>query len=512
MPGPHEDIPDLLLDVERGKEPEDPQKEKVTKQADELEFDAFGTQASTFSGAEASRGVMSSPEEPEELEIPHSSPCKPIGEIDLHDWEPPCEEKPVGELDWGLESTAADRFEDVVGDFPENPPFEAGREVGEKSEVKIESGAEDEDESTIEDEVESNTEDEDEDVPWPRGLTPQRQDVEVQEETIAELANFGFIPRVFWQTPAYALRVYLSQRVLREKKRLAQVHFSQLELRRDKSFASLAEGLRKDLEHHERFSHVYDGVDAQDKEISARRLLVEKTDAQGAEVLVQVQSRLDVMNAERVILEKERESSSLKFEQSAQEFSRGQARVQRSKIELRNIESRLKQEPEGEGEEGLGELSHEGDRLYQALSKATEVAQVALDLKKRAAADLEAAEDKLRLLVANFQAVEGEKEGLLFSSEGEMSSLVSSLEEVESLRELALADAGRMIVDLRGEIPVRGAVRRRLLDEDERVTTAFEKMVALELAGESMDASAYNWGRFLSAGIICLLLGVLILL
>ena len=70
-----------------------------------------------------------------------------------------------------------------------------------------------------------------------------------------------------------------------------------------------------------------------------------------------------------------------------------------------------------------------------------------------------------------------------------------------------LADVGRAIVELRGNVPVAATVRAALLRADEQVKTNALACRTLELALDSVDLDVYRLGRAIWVALALLVLG-----
>jgi hypothetical protein len=157
------------------------------------------------------------------------------------------------------------------------------------------------------------------------------------------------------------------------------------------------------------------------------------------------------------------------------------------------------------------ELDNQLDILEVERKRETENLDFAKKQRKEFAVDLENAEDDLRVTVAATQRAEGEKGGLLMAYEGDIARHSREFDEAVWSKQKELADAARAILDLHGEVPVAGTVRKDLLLDDEAVREAALAAETMTRALQSMDESAYSTGKalWIMAGLVLISLLVL---
>jgi hypothetical protein len=346
------------------------------------------------------------------------------------------------------------------------------------------------------------------DVPWPTGKTPWGDELAVDPQDVQKEAGFGPIPDGILQSPMYALRVTLALRELREKARIAKERLLSIEQGRDERLAVLAESKRPELETNERFNSLFDNVDRHDDEISKRRYALQHADVEGAQALRDTQLKIDELSAERLFKQRIRDEKRAVFDAADQKVRRAEATLKRVDIQWRNIERRAAQFP---GQNMPVELDNQLDILEVERKRETENLDFAKKQRKEFAVDLENAEDDLRVTVAATQRAEGEKEGLLMAYEGDIARHSREFDEAVWSKQKELADAARAILDLHGEVPVAGTVRKDLLLDDEAVREAALAAETMTRALQSMDESAYSTGKalWIMAGLVLISLLVL---
>jgi chromosome segregation ATPase len=333
---------------------------------------------------------------------------------------------------------------------------------------------------------------EDGDVPWPLARTPLGDELSVSAREAVEMSGFGLAPKSFQETPLYAWRVFRALPSLRMKQREAEQHLREVENMRDEMLAALAEEKRNELQKSDRFAALFSQIAAHEENIKQRKRDLEMADVEGAVALRAVQTEIDALNIERLAQAKTRDEKRVVLEAAELSLKRQQAALKRIQIEWRNIEARA-------AKVGGSHIPQDLDAKLDVLEAQRVRAQADLDLAhkslKEAKGQLAVAENDVRVAVAGVQRAEGKKEGLLLESEGDIAERSRALDRAIAARQKELASAGRAIVDLRGQVPVKGAVRSHLLAADERVMAAARQLEIVTRALGSMDADAYGTGR-----------------
>lgn len=349
---------------------------------------------------------------------------------------------------------------------------------------------------------------EDDDVPWPLARTPVGDELSVSAREVEQVSGFGSAPKSFHEKPLYAWRVYRALTPLREKQQEAEKYLREVEDARDEMLAGLAEEKRSELEKSDRFTALFAQIAGHEQNIALRKRDLEMVDVEGALALREVQAELDALNVERLSKAKVRDEKRVVVETAELAQKRQQAALKRIQIEWRNIEARAQKV---EGSHMPRELDAQLDVLEAQQVRAKADLDLTVSSLKEAKRLLAEAENDVRIATAGVQRAEGKKEGLLLSKEGDIAERSRALDRAVFERQQELANAGRAIVDLRGQIPVKGMVRSHLLAADERVTAAARQLEIITRALGSMDADAYGTGRAVWIGGLLFLFVLLVL-
>ncbi len=338
------------------------------------------------------------------------------------------------------------------------------------------------------------TKDEGDDIPWASGRTPLEGTLAVSDSEALDLSGFGPAPSSIFGAPLYAWRVFSAQKSLVEKVQAAERRLRDAEDRRDEKFAELAEKKRSELANKDRFDSIYSTVEKREEAIKLSRSKLEMADVEGAQALRDVQAEIEAFGAVRLEKQKIRDEKKAVFDAGERTQRRYQAALKRIQIEWRNIEARASKVP---GREMPEELSEQLDVLEEQREQAKKDLSYASQQLKELKKLLDDAEDEVRVAVAQVQRAEGKKEGLLLAYEGDIADRSRALDKALFERIEELANVGRVIVDLRGAVPVDAEVRRSLLAADDEVAAAALHLATARRAQNCMDVDANQKGRIL---------------
>lgn len=332
------------------------------------------------------------------------------------------------------------------------------------------------------------------DVPWPSGVTADTRQLSIPPAALDGLAGFPEPPGPGPLQALYFFAVRAAQKELTVRSQEAEAALARAEASRDAALADLAEGLRPSLSANPRFEVLY--KDAGSFEISAqsKRGRLDARDHDLSERLRK--SEVLITNARAAVLSQTQKSQ---FEERAyEEADRAQKRALglagRAQIEMRNIARLARERAPGQAHmpPELGEKYRIAESQHATYTAQAD-AQASIADQRRVA--LEAERDQTRRLEAELGRLTAEKEALVMTYEGDVRALLSELDQSERSRAVRLADAGRALLRLRGEVPVDEATRRVLLSHDEAVQVAARKLESLRRALTSFDPVSFEAGR-----------------
>ena len=346
------------------------------------------------------------------------------------------------------------------------------------------------------------------DLPWPVGRTPRSEDLAVSPAEVTSVlglpASDGWLsaPLYFW-----AARTALA----RAKTAMGQAveRLGQVERERDGVLAGLARSLRARLGESDRFRSAYAEVDRHSSVVEDARKALGQADTQGETGLAQVDVELESGKATVTLRAHDTQERRAAAEVAQRDLARVRAVHQRHLIERRNIVTRA-QETSGPGSDMPPELASRFLAVEEQIRRSEADLHAASDGHKHVQTQLRAAEEEERRALAHVRRIEGKREGLVLAQQGTLGGLGETLQTAEQSHEQALAAVGLAMLELRGEVPVDEATRRRLLDLDKRAAAGAWEVERLVRAQASIDQDAYRRGGVLlglGALVVVLLLG-----
>lgn len=341
--------------------------------------------------------------------------------------------------------------------------------------------------------------DPDKDTPWPTGRTPFSDEIAPDFVRAKELSGFGAAPNSVFLTPVYVWRVYSAQKILTEERILAEAKLSEAEAARDQRLSELAEAKGPELSGKERFASLYSKVGEYEGAIDQKEKDLQNTGAQGSLALKAIAQEIKEKVAEMKSAQQHRDEAQERVAEADREVARHVAALKRVEIQYRNLQVRLDKVAPGK------EVPPEFEVQFEKLDDEKQHIQTALDEAKKlkdALSKLWKESDKhFGEANAALQAREGKREALLISQEGETLAHHKELAGAAHEHRTQLANAARILLELKGEVPVEAGIRRQILRLDEDVREAFIHLQNLRHAQNSMDSDAYNTGRKVFVGL-----------
>lgn len=340
-------------------------------------------------------------------------------------------------------------------------------------------------------------------VAWPLGRTPFDDELDISGDAV-RTAGYGVVPTQLWGAAAYALHIWRTSAALRARAREARNLLERCEMARDEQLAALAENQRAKTTNQERFVALYLQVDELTAQLRKKSEELETVDAQGAIQLRAAEQLIATQKARCLELERERQAAQQNAGTQDTSVARLRALLQRLAIEERNLSVRFESGDMPEAQHAF-QTSELKTRTEQAAAELALEEQNALHLKRA----LSQLDDELARATAEQQRQEAALEALMLAAEGESAENSRALTQVRAARLNKLADIGRAIVELRGNVPVDATVRAALLRADEQVKTAALACRTLELALDSVDSDVYRLGRAIWVAVGLVVLGLL---
>ncbi len=332
------------------------------------------------------------------------------------------------------------------------------------------------------------------DVPWPTGITPEPGGLTIPPAALDGLAGYPEPPGPGPLQILYYFAVRSAHKELIVRERTATEELERLERHRDSALAALAEALKPSLASNPRFEVLYRDAGSFERSAESQRGRLDARDHDLAERLKGAEAK--IASARASVLAQTEQCQAL--EQSLEEVDRAQkralAQASRAQIERRNLIAVARQRvPDATHlPPDLSDKYRDAEAREQN-QKTFAQAQDPLLRERRAALDIGL--EKRRRLEADLGRILAEREALVMTYEGDMRALLSELDQSEKAKQARLADAGRALLRLRGEVPVDEATRRILLGHDEAVRVAARKLEAVKRAVRSYDQATFESGK-----------------
>ncbi len=343
-------------------------------------------------------------------------------------------------------------------------------------------------------------------VRWPHMMPLQIDINQLEEALLLQQSGYGSPPDKLWLKPSYSLTVFLANRALPERLRLARQVVDELVLRRDCCLGKLAEIHRENLEQKPRFSPLYEQQERKNLILNALLAEVEIMDRSSSELMAQLEVRVNAGRDRLSSKQKIASSHANEMTLLNQTAARVEAQRTRLSIERRNLVGTLDES---------ADLPVELVRKYHEQEK--EITQLAGEARKKArqqSISYEGLLDAARVAMAELQTLLAEKAALHFAYAGDLSLKLQEVDKARRSYQEAAGATGTALVQLRGEVPIAGEVREELLDLEEQLEQEGLKVALLENVRIVRDISSfrqgvYLGGTFLGVFLMCLIWAIL---
>lgn len=349
------------------------------------------------------------------------------------------------------------------------------------------------------------------DLPWPLGTTPQTDQLAVDLDEVRRLAGFGEPPSSIFAAPPYALRVLLQRRRLRMREREAARELREAEKARDDVLVEVARKCRPELEANDRYGSLAREFAVHEGLVAEQRAALEEADAGLHAAEADIDAQLAVVDQERQGARAELEKRERELAELEARLARVTAQAKRLDIERRALldVARRKLGPEG------GELPPEvagplGELEARSAALAPELAEREREVTA-GKARLREAQSGLDLLDAKRRRVAAQKTMQLAERTRERERRAEALREAEGAERAALVAVAQAVLAMKGHVAVDEARLEALRQLDARVARAAYAVECVRLALLGYDGSAVRNGYVLTALLLIVLIGVVLL-
>ncbi len=331
---------------------------------------------------------------------------------------------------------------------------------------------------------------------WPTGVTPEPDSALIDGALVRPLRSWGDPPKTWWQTPFYALQVYQGHRDLLGAVNPITAELRQVEAKRDQCLTALAMQLRSMLASDPRFAPALQALQATEAVCDIAQTQLQRLQTQSSSELQAVEQAIATTETHVTELQAALLAAQQALGSAETDLQREQARIQRLKIERRNIEQVPGKNPNKERR--LAELSQQATALLPTADACNGLVQSRRTELKQAEAQVAQKQSELANLKLRRTALER-------SMNSSVTSASTAMTQACEQQTTVLADLGRAILQTKGQVPVADAPLDELMHYDDAVTTLCQRKRLYLAALESYDHGAVKRGLQVTALVVALL-------
>jgi hypothetical protein len=346
---------------------------------------------------------------------------------------------------------------------------------------------------------------------YPTGKSPERETLRIDDVDVKLLADYGEAPKAVWLAPLYSYRVLTRQRLLKQKIVELDAGLERAERARDEALGQAALLVRAALEGDNRFERLVAPIREFEGLAAERSAALDAAQADHGAKLGEfdtqragAQAQIDSVRA----VEAEQVKAHTVLEQHERRLN---ARVQRLQIEVRNVLDAAQRLAGPTGENVSGEHAQKLAALRADLAPA----EAELDKARREADTARAALERTRREISGLEKkkteLERQKQSLAKQHEKHVNVRAQGVADAETNRRKALADVGRAVLEMQGEIPIEPKTLDSLRTLDASVAKALKEHEKHVRALDVFDPAVLKLGYKVAAGGGLLLLALVVL-
>ncbi len=338
--------------------------------------------------------------------------------------------------------------------------------------------------------------------PWPKGVTPHADDLQIDPLEIAIVADYGQAPASFALTPLYALRVFQRQRELKALTATAEASLVAAESRRDDLLLAFVDHCRPALGGNDRCRNLLVEIERSETLAAERQSALGKASAELEGTTAGLDARLSALEAERSVAERRRQEAATVLERAEEMFRRHEAQTKRVEIERRSVLDVARQKLGPAGGAIPPDLASKLAELDARAASLAPEGALLLTERDRARQSLSGVEVELTNNQRIARQVEDDKRSFTTRQRGELQLRADGLTEAQRARREALTLVAQRILETRGEL---FSVDKARLDgihaADDAVRAALLHATKLRRALTAYDREAAKKGRVALAGV-----------
>jgi hypothetical protein len=325
-------------------------------------------------------------------------------------------------------------------------------------------------------------------VDLPTGRTPEPAELAIDPVEVSITADYGAVPSAWYVTPAYAVRVHVRRRALRESVHRLERELARAEEERDELLAETLRGLRSRLESEDRYSRLLSRVREAEALAGGRAEEMRRASADysaRSDQLGRQKHELEATVAERRHVRQERAEV---LGQREQDYRRAEAGLKRIEIEMRNARALMEQG-------GAPDLPGRLAALQQQFAQTEPEVAARRGETQAQAREVEQIDGELKRLERDQKRLEGEQRALDQRTGKELGTRSAAVTDAQSDERLAWADAARAVLALGDPGLFEPTTMTALRARDQAVHQVATELAKHVQALDSFDRTALRRGH-----------------
>lgn len=338
----------------------------------------------------------------------------------------------------------------------------------------------------------------------------------VDSGAVGLLAGYGPAPSAIYLAPLYAFRVFTRKRALGADLARVNAELGRAENKLDEQLASLASGVRGELENDARFGESFAPVQQLESIAGERGAQLNQTNEQFQNQNSALVQQLEAVDQQRPPLDQEKERLSTDVAAREAELARVVARQKRFLIEARSVKMSAEQRPAGTPQGAPVPIPPEALAQIQALEAQAASVQPEVDQHKQELAAtqsaLQAVRNQLGALAQHTRRIQEHQKALERQFQGQLKAASAGFSEAQGELTRALAAVGRLLLAQQDGLSLDPAILAAIRATEAELRRLNESNAMHLAALDAYDRETVKRGTLLVGGAAALIVLVIVLL
>lgn len=327
--------------------------------------------------------------------------------------------------------------------------------------------------------------------PWPTGRTPHGDTLAIDEVEVRLASGFGKVPDNLLREPEYSWKVFMGRRKLDKELVDRKKAVTDAESERDKTLIQLVDSVRDHIEKDNRLERILEKVKRLESKARQRTTKLNAVGEKYRKDSAEIQAELAEIAAQMAKSGALLQRSQVELDHRLETYKRADAKYKRIQIEGRNLKAADdRAAAEGKPRSNEAKLA----QLSQMASAQAKALRAPLTAVKEAERAVTGIKSRMKDLEKQTSSARKRLEVVEKTYAEQFDLRTESLSDDAREHLMALADAGRSLLECQGQVEIEPSLIEKVRVADELVMERLTIYETTLRAIESFDRDAYKRG------------------